>query len=338
MQSPSSDRCPAPWPAPYIEAVLTPATLPLFLRHLDGVDGALATRVGGRWQEPGLSSLLCDLLDEDAQEGYSLTYPLSALREDLTAASPLASLDVSITTHQYDANVERWVTQSDLGLVIDYRDDLLPTLSHSTSVLLQAKRLYPRSGSTEFDDQCKFEGYDAEQGKRIQRLRDLLGSGAVQHLLYCPRTPNLAQPVVRRLAHYRQAALDADIFDHSLGLARHWAARDYPELLDAGVFIAEDVSRSTTLKQVHSEIFRNTVPLSWFVVERLGGVSAGSSPFRASSSTVVDPGLLRGIVEGDTGVVDKLRSTLELGNRSFRVLPAHTIRISINTSDGTDLG
>src|SRR5579862_6669471 len=130
-----------------MSSMITPKAAHLLIRHFDSLDRAVSKRLTRKrpWSEPALTSLLCDLLDADTQADEPLEYPMASLNFDLQKLEGLLRISLQIQTHEYDARMERWVTQADLGLVVNLIDHLMPKESWSISWLLQAKRLYPDS-------------------------------------------------------------------------------------------------------------------------------------------------------------------------------------------------
>lgn len=319
--------------------MLTPATFPLFVRHFDAIDTAVAARVGWLWYEDALTSLLCDLLDEDHQPEYRLDYPIADLRADLATTAPLVDLSVTVEAHKHDGNLERWVTQADLGLVLVVDDQVAPERSYTSAVLLQAKRLYPRPPSSAHDETSVFGGYDADQEERVDRLRRLLGTGAVQHLLYCPRGAALPPATGHRLAHLRAAALDGHYFDFTVGQTQLDHMRASPSPFDAGLFIAHHLTRATTLRDIHAAVFHGATPFSWWLATAL---TAGDSPLArrgAPGGAPATDDLLAGLAAAHPQAVDQVRDALDLGDRRFAFAPSHTITVSLRVDSdrpGTD--
>nr|VFJ58919.1 MAG: hypothetical protein BECKDK2373C_GA0170839_106831 [Candidatus Kentron sp. DK] len=57
--------------------MLSPRAIHLFLKYFDSIDEVLSRRLVRKrtWDEPALTFLLTELLDEDAQPDHSLPYP-----------------------------------------------------------------------------------------------------------------------------------------------------------------------------------------------------------------------------------------------------------------------
>ena len=306
--------------------MLTPATLPLLVRHLDAVDEALSQRTAWQWKEEALTELLCDLLNETRQPAYHLTYPFQALQADLAAAAPLVDARIRIESHQYDKNVESRLTQSDVGLVIEAIDTIAPGRSTTTAVLLQAKRANPNPRTGDHDTTSVFAGYSSRQEERIQRLRSLLGVDAVQHLLYCPRGGNLASVDGQVLAHLRTAGVARGIHDYTLGQAKLEELRNNPNAFDAGLFVAQDLVATTTLRDLHATAFAGATPLAWYIAQALSNHPHHDDEPRLPSTL---DALLLGLVRGERAAVEAVRSSLELEPRNYTFAPSHTITITL---------
>lgn len=104
--------------------MISPQAIRLLLQHFDSLDRSLSRRLVRKrpWDEEALTSLLCDLLDEDCQQDENVQYPIISLLEDLSATDEPISFSASINTHSYPKSVERYVTQSDIGLIVEYQD------------------------------------------------------------------------------------------------------------------------------------------------------------------------------------------------------------------------
>jgi hypothetical protein len=286
-----------------------------------------------------LRGKLCDLLDEDYSDDFNLPYSLVQFRDDLARAMPLASVDFAIETHQYSAQMENWVTQSDIGMVLRYQDHFVPTESWTRSLLLQAKRLFPQGAGVRYTEQSRFDSFDPKQHGRIIGLNELLACDLVKYLLYCPRPTSLDELTAAKLAHLRNLSLNGEIFDFARGLALHRELADGGQTLAAGVFVAKADGVPRSLAETHREIFRSTVPLSWLLTLefadgwRWGGWPSGV-PFGVDHADL-DAGqtqIVSGILAGDEQVT---RAIGALGGRSadfapLRVLPKHTIVITIS--------
>jgi hypothetical protein len=300
------------------EPVLSPASIPLVARHLDSVDAYTARKLVGirPWNEPGLTSLLCDLLDDRTQSEYTLGYPISALRADLSSTEPLLDLAFSIETHEYDASLERWVTQADLGLVISYHDRVVPGRSFESAWLLQAKRLYPWPDGR-YDERCEFKAIDKRQAERIQKLNEELGLPLVRYLLYRPRPSDLDERTAGVLAHLRLAALSDHIFDYGFGLAVRDALLTSPSTLAAGLFVTSGSVEPSDLRTAHAGLLATHDPLAWFVLRHF----SDPEEVPPSGETVSNGDLAVGLARGRPDAIAELRDRLDIGDRASESCP-----------------
>jgi hypothetical protein len=117
--------------------MIPPKAIDLIIRHIDAIDLAVASRLNRKrpWLEPALTSLLCELLDAETQDDDTIAYTLKQLNDDLRSLEGLLSIAFDIETHEYDPKMEGWVTQPDIGLVVNFIDYLLPGESWKLSWL-----------------------------------------------------------------------------------------------------------------------------------------------------------------------------------------------------------
>jgi hypothetical protein len=327
--------------------MLPVAALPLLLRFLDGIDASVARKLMRKvpWDESAITRELCDLLDEDYSDEYHLPYSLEHFRRDLALAMPLVSVAFTIETHQYSAQMENWVTQSDVGLVLKYEDHFVPAESWTRSLLLQAKRLFPHGPGVQYSEASRFDSFDSKQHGRIMDLNELLGCDLVKYLLYCPRPSFLDKLTAAKLAHLRNRSVKGEIFDFARGLALHRELEAGGQTLAAGVFVANANALPKTLTQIHGAIFKSVIPLSWLLTLEFaepggfGDVPSGllscvnSADLDLKRARIVD-----GIVIGDEKVTQAI-GILAGRNSDFsplRVLPRHTILISISAGGQAD--
>jgi hypothetical protein len=325
--------------------MLTPKTNHLLIRHFDSLDRAVSKRLTRKrpWPEPALTSLLCDLLDSDTQADEPLDYPLSALNVDLQKFEGLLKVSVQIQTHEYDPAMERWVTQADLGLVINVIDHLSPNESWNISWLLQAKRLYPDCRNPlRYSEASRFGGIDAKQAQRIARLIEAVEVPFVTYLLYCPRPAALDQLVQSKLAYLRNQSLTHHIFDYTFGQELYNDLGTTESTLAAGLFTCEPGDLPMNLGQVHRQVLRGCSPLSWFLTSHFQNAGARHIPGQVDRRF---PGRLpnvpeqraKGIVTGDAETIRWLvRALAETDEGPFPVLPHHTLTIEIEIGGDLD--
>jgi hypothetical protein len=347
--------------------MLPPRAVHLVIKHFDSIDAVVARRMIGRrpWGEPALTSLLCELLDDEFQSDYNLEYPLEQLNRDLARDGSLTRLSYQVQTHEYGPDLERWVTQSDLGLVINYRDFLTPSASWSLAWLLQAKRLTSNApASLLYTETSRFGGVDRAQEERMKRLRDVVDVDFVRYLLYCPRPSMLDSATRGKLAYLRSQTLSSEIFDFTMGLEVHTDLGAEVPTLEAGLFVAQMEARPSNLGRLHQGVLSISWPLSWFFIEcflesarmigpGLGGRGPGSLRSIGGNRplpVVPDAPLPRfdgppgtplewahGLVRGQRDAILVLVGTLDMPNSAeFRILPAHTVTIEISVGHDLD--
>lgn len=321
--------------------MLSPRSLPLIVRHFDCIDRVVATRLLRKrpWSEPGLTSLLCDLLDAETQDEVNLPYPLARLHADLMTAEPFLTIDASIEAHEYGPDMERWVTQADIGLILTYNDHLVPEESWQVSWLLQAKRLYSDGHDLPvYTEASRFKATDEAQRKRMGALAGAVGTDFVRYLLYCPRADALDEITAGKLAHLRNMSIAGDIFDFVRGLALRDEILAGSTSLSCGLFVTSSNVVPKSLGAVHRGIFSGTFPWSWFIAYHLTTERNrmrdperrrhGSSQQMSHSPATED--LLTDLVRGRPEAIERLRQTIDIGPGPFRVLPSHTIEIVVS--------
>lgn len=246
----------------------------LMLKHFDAIDHCVSKRMMRKrpWSEPALTSLLCDLLDQDDQVDEKITYSIEQLNADLAEEDGLVDISFEIETHEYGPDLERWVTQADLGLVLKFDDLLLPRNSWSRAWLLQAKRVSPdRRRPSQYTEAAGFRSLDPDQKQRMIQLRDFVGCDFIRYLLYCPRAEFLETTVRLKLQHLRNWALTGDIFDFALGLQLREDLLSASPTVDAGLFVSQIEKTPYCLGGVYRAIFSKCSPFSWFILSQFSG-------------------------------------------------------------------
>lgn len=244
------------------------------------------------------------------------------------------SIRLKVETHQYPKHLERWVTQSDLGLVVNYQNQFAPEFSLRRSWLLQAKRVFPSSGGNSYDRYSAFPSRDSEQEKRMRYLRDWAGEDFIRFLLYCPRPKTLGQPVRETLNQLRTNALSRNIFDYAFGLQLRDDLLSENPTVAAGMFVAPLDHCPSNLGDVHQSLFNQTIPFAWFMIEHLtSGVSHGCGVHhpggedRPSSSRTRD---IERLVRGDHRVLEGFDLPESLSSDTPpRVLPVYTVEVEV---------
>ncbi|MGW5142903.1 hypothetical protein ACWEPH_27920 [Nocardia beijingensis] len=309
--------------------MLPPKAVGPLLKYFDSIDSFVARKLVRKrpWQEPALTSLLCDLMDADAQEDYLLRRDLAWLDKQLSRAVPLLQLQFDIDTHEYPSRVERYVTQSDLGLVIRYQDYVKPELSWEAACLLQAKKLYLDSTGN-YSPSSDFRAQDQKQRSRAARLNRVLGCELIRYLLYCPRPENLNPQNAAILRHLRDLNLSDKIFDYTHGMELYANLVSRNPILDAGLVVAPVSAVPKTLAQTYEQMFSKSLPWAWFMTFWLAGIGTAHSLLEEMRSDR-QPEIASRIVKGDPTAVRELLSRVgQLDDRNFRFMPANTVTIT----------
>lgn len=278
-------------------ACITPREAKLLVRYLDAVDDSVTARLstGFSPHEDHLTSLLCEMLDDNLTALNRLSFSLAELRDELAKDPRKLTAALSIETRKYPPHVERRLTSSDIGMIVSYRDHLIPASSFESGVLFQAKRLFTSAWPREFSYslESKFESFDFEQLLRLAvlnrdgRYRDERHhprNGSFCHyLFYCPR-PEAYDELSREEVH-RYLVPAGDIFDYARGwhlydLAsdpdRHvpglvaadvrWFEGKYVEWRDQGGPRIREKPKPPSARDVFQGMWDHTHPLSWFLV------------------------------------------------------------------------
>jgi hypothetical protein len=315
----------------------------LFLiRYFDAIDKVVSKRLVRKrpWLETALTSLLCDLLDEEEQDEYELEYSFAELKKDLIKLDRCLNVNFTIETHEYHPKVERWVTQSDIGIIIKFTPYLLPEASWSVAWLLQAKRLCPylhNSSKSRYDEKSKFD-IDKEQKDRIDILSKIVGVTFIKYLLYCPRPSMLDNAIANTLYNNSNSMLAKK--EHIFSLL-------FPDNLDSGIFVNDSGNLPSNLSIVHQSIFHSCLPLSWFIAEHFFCKNLHESTSCKSRLLYGKPNIsqmsdskyegeewVHGIVSGNRKAISKLIAQLQdIPDipEKFPFLPAHTMTINITS-------
>lgn len=319
--------------------MLSPVSIRLLLDHLDAIDSHVASRLTRKrpWQEPALTQLLCDLFDEDTQDDEGLLYSTHALNTDLAAADEPLTVTLRVETHQYPTSYERWVAQADLGMIMTHTDHYSGE-RWERGWLMQAKRLYPDAPNpVAYSAGSTLGAVDAAQLERIGRLQERVGVDFVRYLLYCPRPSDLDERTRGELTHWRSEAVATDIFDYALGLALRDDMLSGAPTVAAGLFLTPPDALPHALRDIHGRLFRGATPLSWFVLQHFVDGRTLSWDLRSYGDRDLDPSggnldhpVVNAIVRGDAKEIDEgLLADLGADDRTFTVLPAHTLTIGI---------
>lgn len=330
---------------------MLPKVIHLIIKHFDSIHRVVSKRLVRKrpWQEPALTSLLADLLDQEVQEEEKIEYTINQLNDDLKNINVPYNVKLNIETHQYKSKYENLVGQADIGLIIDYKDEFFPQNSWSRPWLLQAKRVMPVSfNPLVYDETASFSSFSKAQHDRITKLSDVIGEDFVRYLLYCPRSEDLDITTAAKLAHLRNSSLCNHIFDYAIGFEIKSSLESEKSTLDAGVFISVLNAGLSNLAYIHSTILHSNAPLSWFIVSHFAHGTAGTGlafidrtlrshqPSRADTNRS-NSSWVEGIVRGNPAAIEKLFTALNIEESSnIPMLPSHTITVEVTSGAGLD--
>jgi hypothetical protein len=235
--------------------------------------------------------------------------------------------------------MERYVSQSDFGLVLTYDNRILPRESWSTAYLVQAKRLFRNTHSSEYDQQAAFQAANREQQVRLDRLSAILGKGALLYGLYCPQTVSIPDQTRLQVRALHTRNLSSQIFDFAAGLALRDALVSDGDI-NAGIWLRSIDGKPTGLLALHNEAFRSALPFTWFLIEHFTPRAAqgGFVGLMCRESILSEPrddDRVRRIVTGDHQTVRELINELEEAGEegeapaTITVLPRHTITVKV---------
>lgn len=311
----------------------------LFLQYFDGIDKALSARMTRKrpWPEEALTAALCDLMDSETQGAEGVQYSIDNLLVDLQKTDEPLGVGIKIETHQYPKQLERYVTQSDIGMIVRYENQFDSGVSSTSCWLLQAKRLFPEGKSVPATYTLKsvFSSRDKEQEERMRHLNDWAGIDFVRYLLYCPRPTALPIEVREALNQFRTMAVSTNIFDYALGLQLREDILSANPTIAAGMFVADINNCPSNFSETHRAIFSASIPFSWFLVQHF---AHGGSLFRnmhddlrhRKGGNPKQEKIIERIVRGDHRALDGLDLPESLSqNVPPRILPAHTIEIRV---------
>jgi hypothetical protein len=330
--------------------MISPKAVHLIIKHFDAIDKAVSRRLNRKrpWSEPSLTSLLCDLMDQETQDEEKLLYSLEELNKDLANIDGLLDVTFTIETHEYSPQVERWVTQSDLGFVINFEDKLLPNESWSISWLLQAKKLFPdKRNPVNYSESSRFESHDKNQAERIRKLEESIGIEFIKYLCFCPRPADLDDITQMKLAHLRNIRLSNNIFDFTLGLELRDELSKLDSSLAAGLFVTRTDNFPRSLGAIHKNILNSAYPLSWFLASHFTGRDLNGNsrlhrddrlPLRNSKRDFKNNNhsqgevIVDGIVRGEEKAIKHVLEICCEGEdviKEFQILPPHTMTVNI---------
>ncbi|WP_447018143.1 hypothetical protein [Shewanella algae] len=195
--------------------------------------------------------------------------------------------------------------------------------------------MFPIKGTNnEYNTNCKFESIDKQQHDRIKRLQKFVDADFFRYLFYCPRPEKLGDAVRQELSYLRSSSLQGEIFDFTYGLELRDDLRNGSETVAAGIFVSKVEPCPRSFADIHSNIFKGTTPLSWFLLEHLPGRGRHHPHEDEHWPSNRNNDIAEKLVRGDAEVINEVMTRLEDKEMNLRILPSATITVTI--SQGTE--
>jgi len=331
--------------------MITPIIFRSIIKHFDEIDRIVSDKTVRKrpWLEVALTSLLCDVLDEETQDDQKLNYTFKQLQDDLEKEDSLFGINLTLETIEFNSTYERYISQSDIGLNLIFDNKLEPYKSWSRPYLLQAKRLSPKKiNPLSYTEASLFASLDKDQQKRIDLLNKILGASYLKYLLFCPRPENIDDETKTKLAYLRYAKLSNGIFDYTFGLEIHNELSNSSDTLKAGIFITDVENSNLNFGQVHSQVLQETFPFSWFIAMNflnqhdfldISRINIGMKKQESSKNKE----MVEGILSGDSKKIDELIKRIGEAEtntipENIQILPKHkiTLRVSVGEKINPD--
>ena len=155
-----------------------------------------------------------------------------------------------------------------------------------------------------------------------------------RYLFYCPRPEKLDDAVRQELSYLRSSSLQGEIFDFTYGLELRDDLLNGSKTVAAGIFVSKVEPCPKTLADAHSNIFKGTTPLSWFLLKHLPGTGRHHPDEDEHWPSNHNNDIAERLVRGDAEVIHEVMTNLEDKEIDLRVLPSATITVTI--SQGTE--
>lgn len=322
--------------------MIGPQHLPFLITYFDGIDAALSGRLLRVVppDEPALTNELCALMDADTQRREKLLeFNIDRLNAALAACGDDVQFDLRIDTHPHNPRMEAFVSQSDLGLIIEYQNHVLPDENWFRAYLLQAKRLHRTGGSGEYDDRSFFRSVDHRQHDRLEELAKRFGEEFFGYILYCPPVPHLTAHTATKVRALHTRNLSRPIYDYVGGLSLFDYLKKNAGRIDAGIWLTPITTMPSRILDVHADAFQGASPFSWFFLEHLTNPPARARRDRGRLRPHREPEderekLIRDVVSGDSGAIDEFLRVAD-GEKArdlpqIAILPKSTITITVS--------
>jgi hypothetical protein len=301
--------------------------------------------------ETTITQILCSLLEQEEQKQFNLKYSFEDLRQALLDSA--VSLKVGIENHEYNSSLENRVTQSDLGLIINYINEYEDE-AWTESWLFQAKRLIPtHQNPLTYLAESEFESITKDQTTKMQSLEKLVKVDFIRFMEYCPRAYKLEKTVRNKLLYYKDRAFRGSDFQNALGLEIHNSLVTADQTLTPGIFIScvEDYKRKFYI-DLYKGFWKNSYPFSWFILQRLywrfnrfSFLNEDEKPLESNRITInpsnlypelnindndIEPAALaHAIVRCDQEAINYVLRGIGGNEGTFQIFPARTMTIEI---------
>lgn len=320
------------------------------LKHLDAIDKATTVGLMNKKPliEPSLTQRFCSLLDSKEQEQFMLNYTYKDLINELSTNKTDISFSLNLETHEYNPQYENKITQSDLGIIINFINYYEPKHSWTEPWLFQAKSLKQKNNS--YTEKSNFAAIDKEQIIRIKNLQKNIGVDFIRFMDYCPRLEFLPIETQNHLLYYRNKAFADNIFDFALGLELREQLLQNQSSLNAGIFITPINDYPKNLLEIYKGFYLKNMPFSWFIISRFfnnthqQGYNECSNIVKTIPNNRIElhpmikkptistngASLAHGIVRGDKGAISTIQEKLEIDKHNFTLYPARTLTVDIS--------
>jgi hypothetical protein len=321
--------------------MIGPQHLPFLITYFDGIDAALSGRLlrAVPPDEPALTNELCALMDADTQRREKLLeFNIDRLNAALATCGDDMQFELRIDTHPHNPRMEAFVSQSDLGLVIEYHNHILPSENWFRAYLLQAKRLYRTDRSGEYDDRASFRSVDHRQHRRLEAFAKQFGEEFFRYILYCPPVPYLNAHTAIKVRALHTRNLSRPIYDFVGGLSLFDHLKKSAGRIDAGIWITPVTTMPSRILNVHDQAFQEASPFFWFFLSHFAIPITGGHRDHGRIRRHHDPAdprdmLIRNVVSGDSNAIEEFlrmadgESSVKLPE--FAILPKSTIMITV---------
>lgn len=279
-------------------------------KFFESVDLVISKRLlaGFNPHEEHLNSLFCEMMDENMTSEHNLSYTLQSLKKELTESESLFSIDLRIETKKYPAHIEKRITGSDFGIILNINDNYR-FATYRKAIVIQAKRLHAKNKDPKiFSVRDTYKSFDSSQLLKLatlindEHLRERIGNGFpyernfAYYLFYNPPLEGFNENSQKYIQYNIASVLSSNIFDHTKGFHIYDSLTKSKFQIKPGILISnlewlveEKLEMSEELlkikdntppraEQVYSRIFSSVNSFPWFMVYDfiMGGVGNSS--------------------------------------------------------------